>query len=42
LVLLCALAHNFVHKKCEEASWAEAANTACLAAKIFIGEISLI
>lgn len=39
---LCALAHNFVHKKCEETGWAGSANTTLHAANIFIGEISLI
>jgi hypothetical protein len=40
LVLLCALAHNFVHKKCEEAGWAVRKLRAGYAAKFFIAKIS--
>jgi len=36
------LAHNFVHKKCEETDWAEEPEPGRYAAKIFIGKISLI
>jgi hypothetical protein len=42
LAPLCALAHNFVHKKCEETSSSKTPKTACRTAKIFIGKISLI
>jgi hypothetical protein len=39
---LCALTHNFVHKKCEEADRAEGPESGRRPAKIFIGKIYII
>jgi hypothetical protein len=42
LLSLCALAHNFVHKKCAEADSADPTAQELHAANFFIAEISLI
>jgi hypothetical protein len=42
LLSLCALAHNFVHKKCAEASWTVQTPRLLHAANFFIAGISLI
>jgi hypothetical protein len=39
---ICALAHNLVHKNCEEADWTGTALGHAQAAKIFIVKISAI
>jgi hypothetical protein len=39
---ICALAHNLVHKNCEEADWTGTALGCGRAAKIFIVKISAI